>query len=944
MNRKEPSATAAGHGRASRGIWAKGAAFPVLMSLCLTAAAAPAEGIERPYMLWSKAEIEKIREKIKSEPWARERLEAMRSAGEKPAARAILDNYFLHLVTGDKEAGEYERTVLKHLGILLESPDYEEGRSIDISAQKNPPIANYDMGFRYDLFMDVLSPKEKHKLEDRFNKWVFNQSGHGEAQYVPQGWESHLAAYNAMVSLASGDKRLVDLVFKVPSGPKAYLDGMVDGYFPRYGGRPDLAALGVLWFWCRGVERLGMSGMGFGCVGENGGTLRKLTEGYYIAGDPAIEIPGGTRFYGSSALTLTRRIRQGGFFDMRPSYLIPEPEPAGGGTGVVKMVASRLRHPRDIFRAPLVIGRMRDGAGEWPLTIPFKSDSFYGYDKSPRDLVGKPQIDYNPATQPRAFGMQLPLLFELAHLRWPDAGFDYFLARMAPLGSDTYYPSLYWGLDPIPRAKTKPPPVSSMILRDHGLALLRAEEGEKYWTSPAPYAVLRLAEGLGDEIKNSALSLHSFLAFNRPIYRHSPGRGDRRLVGSGMTHNTVVVDNAARTGAGKGSIRRVFDPAVKFVDVRSEPFMRDEWIPGDKPLTSNLVSRARGIRPDVEMERALSLTREYLLDVFRVVSGSEHTYHWVINALGSAEPDKPDAWKPTDSLDESISFVQKHRLSTTDERGFEYELKIGFSNQRRLDPGNDTWSLNLVQTASVDKPENTVMGAEWYGRKIGSRITMLAEEGTRAYLTRGLSGRRLTAEESKRIEAIRFPKRVKVRNRNYDKADTEVTELEILPPGGAKEHDSGKEASDKEFKVVGEPVAPRVPEYGGTVLLAERRAADTMFVALHEPFEKGESRINEFRRIQQTGDAVAVAIRGEGVNDRVMIRQGKDADAPVTLGDGNERFVFKGFAYVRIGPNKVTVAGDLREMDVSVKGRPMLTVNGKKAKAKVKNGKLVYRR
>ena len=895
-------------------------------------------------MLWSQAEIEKIREKIKSEPWAKERLEAIRSSGEKPADRAILDNYFLHLVTGDKDAAEYERTVLKHLGILLESPDYEEGRSIDISAFKNPPIANYDMGIRYDLFMDVLSPKEKHKLEDRFNKWVFNQSGHGDAMHVPQGWESHLAAYNAMVSLASGDKRLIDLIFKVPSGPKAYLDGMIDGCFPDYGGRPDVAATAVLWLWCRGMERLGMSGMGFDCTGKTGGTLRKLMEGYYIAGDPVIEIPGGTPFYGCSALTLTRRIRQGGYFDMRPSYLIPGPEPAGGGTGEVKMVASRLRHPRDIFRAPLVIGRMRDGAGEWPLTIPFKSDSFYGYDKTSRDLVGRPQIDYKSMAQPRAFGMQLPLLLELAHLRWPDAGFDYFLARMAPLGSDTYYPSLYWGLDPIPRAKTKPPPVSSTILREHGLALLRSEEGEKYWTSPAPYAVLRLAEGLGNEIHESALSLHSFLAFNRPIYRHSPGGADRRLVGSGMTHNTVVVDSAPRTGAGKGSVRRLFDPAVKFADVRSEPFMRDEWVPGDKPLTTNLVTVARGIRPGVEMERALSLTREYLLDVFRVVSDAEHTYHWVINALGSAQPDKSKAWKPTESLDESISFVQKHRLSTTDERGFEYEFKIGFSDQRRLDPGNETWSLNLVQSASVDKPENTVMGAEWYERKIGSRITMLAEEGTRAYFTRGLCGRRLTAEETERIQAIRFPKRVKVRNKDYDKTDTEVTELQILPPGGGKDRDPGTAGADKEFKVVGEPVAPRVPEYGGTVLLAERRAANTMFVALHEPFEKGEWRINDFRRIQQTGDAVAVAIRGRGVNDRVMIRQGKDAGESVTLGDGKERFVFKGFAYARIGPDTVTVAGDLLEMDISVKGRPDLTVNGREAKAEVKNGKLVYRR
>ena len=897
-------------------------------------------GTERPYMLWSKAEIEKIRATIANEPWAKQRLEAMRQAGHSPTNRAILDNYFLFLMADDKEAGQYERTVLKHLGILLESPDYEEGRSIDISAFKNPTIANYDMGFRYDMFMDVLSPGEKRKLEDRFNKWVYNQSGHGDSEHIPMGWENHLAAYNAMVSLASGDKRLIEFVFNLPSGPKAYLDGMTDGRFPAHGGRPDIAGLGVLWLWCRGVERIGMNHLGFGYVGANGETLRKLMEGFYVTGDPKIEIPGGTPFYGDSSLTLMPSMEQGGFYDVAPSYAIAAPRPATNAAGALAMAVSRLQHPRDIFRAPFAIGRMRDGAGEWPQVTPFKSDSFYGYDKTPRDLVGRPQIDYKSGAQPRAFGIQLPLLLELAHQRWPDAGFDYFLARTAPLGADTYYPSLYWGLDPIPLAGTRPPPVASMILKNRGMALLRSQEGEKYWDSPAPYAVLRMADCVGANPAPSALSLHGFQAFNRPLYRHVP---DRTLAAMGLSHNTVAVDGAARTGAGKGSLRHLFDPAVKFADIRSEPFVRDEWIPGDKPLTSNLVSMARGIRPGVEMERALSLTREYLLDVFRVTSDSEHTYHWAVNALGFAEPDNPDAWKPATSLDDTISFTHKHRSATTDERGFEYELKSGFANQRRLDPGNNAWSLNLVQTANVSNLADTVMGAEWYGRKIGARVTMLADPGTRVYFTPGLGGRRMTAEEERLVNEYCNPKRTTVRDAKYDKADSEVVELQILPPGGAKPAPSAG-ASPQKPKIVGETTPPRVAEHGGTLLLAERRATNTLFVALHEPFEKGKWRIEEFRRIGQTDDAVAVAIRGPDVNDRVMIRQGRDADKELALGDGRERFVFKGFAYVRTAPDKVTAAGDLLEMELDVQGAPAFELNGKSAKAEAKGGKLTFRR
>lgn len=909
----------------------------LLFSLLLQSGVLASNDVERPFMLWTRAEIEKIGAKVQSEPWAKERVDSMRRAAPNPKDRAILDNYFLHLVTGDKEAGEYERKVLKHLGILLESPDYEEGRSIDISAFKNPTIANYDMAFRYDLFMDVLSPKEKHKLEERFNQWVYNQSGTGAAENAPGDWESPLAAYNAMVSVALGEKRLIEAVFKSPSGPKAYLDRMVDGYFSPKGNRPDAPCIGALWLWCRGVERLGLNHLGFGYVGTTGGTLRKLMEGYYVAGDPRVDIPGGTPFYGQSALTLSQGLGRRGFFDVTPSYLIPAAQSAASSTGVVAMVVSRLQHPRDVFRAPIVIGRMRDGAGEWPLLIPFKSDSFYGYDKSPRDLVGKPQIDYKAGARPNALGMQLPLFFELAHQRWPDARFDYFLAHMAPPASDVYYPSLYWGLDPIPLTRTKPPPVASMILPHCGMALLRSVEGEGFWDSPAPYAVLRLAEGKGDETAPSALSLHSLQAFNRPIYRH---RGLSYGTDAGLTHNTVVVDNDPRLGTGKGSLRTRFDASVKFVGIRSIPYAYKEWVPGDQALTSNLVDKISGLRPGVEAERALALTHEYLLDVFRVAADTEHAYHWVVHSLGSAQPDAGTQWMPTESLNETLNFTTKHKLDTSDQRGFEYTLTLGFGDQQCLAPKGDPWSLNLVQTTTAGDATNTVMGAEWYDRKVGVRVTMLGEQGTTPFFTRGIYGRRLTQEETKRIDEIRFPKRVKQKDANYDKMDSEATEIPILPAGSRPASGQTPASDGKDFKVVGESVPAPVPETGGVSLIVRRRAAKTTFVALHQPFEKLAPGIEEFRRIQQTDDAVAVAILGKGVNDRVMVRQGEHADESITLGDGREKFVFKGFAYVRIGSDKVTVVGDILEMVLQTQGNPILIVNGKESKADIKDGVL----
>jgi hypothetical protein len=118
-----------------------------------------------------------------------------------------------------------------------------------------------------------------------------------------------------------------------------------------------------------------------------------------------------------------------------------------------------------------------------------------------------------------------------------------------------------------------------------------------------------------------------------------------------------------------------------------------------------------------------------------------------------------------------------------------------------------------------------------------------------------------------------------------------------------------------------------------------------MFVALHEPFERMDWRIVSFSRIRQTEDAVAVAIRGRdgsAVNDRVMLRLGDRADEPITLGDGRERFSFRGFACVRVGPEHVEARGDLTAMRLRVEGSPTLVLNGERKPATVERGWLVF--
>jgi hypothetical protein len=222
---------------------------------------------------------------------------------------------------------------------------------------------------------------------------------------------------------------------------------------------------------------------------------------------------------------------------------------------------------------------------------------------------------------------------------------------------------------------------------------------------------------------------------------------------------------------------------------------------------------------------------------------------------------------------------------------------------------------------------------------------MLGEPGTRAFFAREVLGRRLTQQEQAQLEAIRFPLRLKGRDTRYDQGDHQATEIPIPPAGGeTKVDEPAKALSLKDFKPVGQ-ASEIHPETGGVVIVAERRAAKTLFVALHEPFEKMTWGIQGFHRIQQMDDAVAVAVRGRElspVDDRVMIRLGARAEEPLTLGDGTEQFTFKGFAYVRVAPARVTVSGDLSAMKLKVKGAPTLVVNGQEKKGELNDGYLSY--
>jgi hypothetical protein len=368
---------------------------------------------------------------------------------------------------------------------------------------------------------------------------------------------------------------------------------------------------------------------------------------------------------------------------------------------------------------------------------------------------------------------------------------------------------------------------------------------------------------------------------------------------------------------------------VKFTAVRSVP---------PQVATTQPLSVAEGpVAAGVEMERALAMTGQYLLDVFRVAADRDRTCDWMIHALGSAVPDRPEEWKPTELLNASLGTVHEHKVGRHDQL-FSYKMAYHFGEQHALENSDGNWSLCAVQTACEAEPDKTVMGPEWYGRNVGVRITMLGESGTKVVFAREVLPRSLTAAEEAQMQEIRFPRRLKPRDGKYDQQDSAPTEIPISPPAGDVKDKSP--ASAPEFRPVGQAVG-RPGETGGVAIIAQRRAARTLFVALHEPFEKMAWNIDQFRCIQQTDDAVAVAIRGKAsspVDDRVMVRMGGLAPQPITLAGGGESFTFKSFAYVRASDAQVIVAGDLSAMRLKVKGSPKVLVNGQERTSEVRDG------
>ncbi len=436
---------------------------------------------------------------------------------------------------------------------------------------------------RYDVLYGRLTDVERRGLEATFRDFIQHHCNEEKLKFTRSSWLPNMQWPRPMtahpMALALRDEKLIRECFHSAGGWKYYFDEyLADGQFYGEEFGKQYSMIGEMFLWCRGLQRLGLDELGYGYTGKGGATMRRYVESVVNIGYPRVEIPGGMAHYPQ----VTMGDARSSGFDAAPPY---------------------------VFQKSIVVGRSADGRGGNPLW-------------AAANMNGR---DHRNAKVDK---MLHPHWFELAHAKWPDAHFDYFLAQMRSPGERSYTPSLFWGLAPIDAQAVSPPPAPSYLARERGFAMLRAQEQPAYWESAAPAVAFQLSSYYVHYAHDS-FSLLGLYAFNRPIYLNrqiSNGYGGGcPWTDSARGHAGVMVDNLQfmlddsdpqhdhphwPNPVGEVPTRVGFDPLVKFIAARARPLSGIVDLDNRQPLAGGTLSlelrkEEKEVWPGVDMTRAV---------------------------------------------------------------------------------------------------------------------------------------------------------------------------------------------------------------------------------------------------------------------------------------------------------------------------------------------------
>jgi hypothetical protein len=620
---------------------------------------AQSQDVAHPFLLWTREEAKDLRQRIESDPVAKGQYERMAST-DISRVNPTMWNLFNYLVMGDEQAGEREKgELLKFIG--------------QVPAPLRP-------GFEEDM---------QKAIEERGSIWTIGGPSH---------WDRHMRDEQTLNTLRYDVlyDRLTPAQRKgVQTALRAYIDFHLSGHKPWH---PDFKYNRTGWLpnmhWPRAIGTHLMAAalrdekLIEAMFNSEGGWKWYFDE--YIA-DERFYMEEFAKYYSNigTMLMYCEALERLGLGRFGYDYT---------GTGGANM--------RKYLEMTYWIGFPRLDAGPGANV----------YQAVTMGDAGEPRLVDNTRrltwwTTSHMNGplpkLAIPGWFEIGHRRWPDAGFDYFLAQMRQPDEEVYLPSLYWGLGPIDPQKVTPPPAPSYVARERGFAFLRAEESPAYWESPAPAVALQFAMYYVHYV-HDCFSILGYVANNRQLYWRM-GEGTKRGYAGGDQWRDhvrgqaggVVVDGLKARWVDNGNegtpnhrIREHLAPAAKFVAVR-----------------------ARDVYPGVDQERALVLPREYLLDVFWLKSDTPRAYDWHVHALAHVADLPGSGWRKTDKL-AGEHPGQRHISSET------------LQHIHLREVGDRPWSVDLVQKRVGEPGPKGDLPTEWYERGVGVRLSMLGESGS----------------------------------------------------------------------------------------------------------------------------------------------------------------------------------------------------------------------
>ena len=182
-----------------------------------------------------------------------------------------------------------------------------------------------------------------------------------------------------------------------------------------------------------------------------------------------------------------------------------------------------------------------------------------------------------------------------------------------------------------------------------------------------------------------------------------------------------------------------------------------------------------------------------------------------------------------------------------------------------------SWQVDWVQQSAGLIPGMQISSREWFGQTVGVRMMMAGSPGTEVYVGEG-----------------------------------PVTDG---PPYGRIEGNA---------------------EGSAPLVVARRTDSAATFAAVHYPYEKKAPPVR-IRKVQETADAVGVAVDSGEFSDRVLVSFSGDKEQTVGNADG-ESFTFRNYGYLRVTGSGVAVRGSVsayrvRLPDGAFKASGVLTRN-----------------